>query len=798
MNRIGQARAFHLWADNRGNVVGSQPLCPLETPNDPVIPKIRWNPSRNGNRYIRFDEFYRILPRRTLAVLHGSSPHQYANNGELFAKPVCPDFQGTSWAQQSQPASWLSEAKRVSLFAARYAASPTGGFPAGFGNIAGGYVESPDNSGLGLSAVRHIEIFNEMDARWNDGNVPPSVTGIVLENDPNAETKYYHIPKQYAALLSAAYDGHQNNAAFEIKNGNNEVIGHWGIKNLSAGTEVVLAGTADMRYDYLYLLKKWWDENRGTGDYPFDVVNYHFYSTSGQPAIGSGTHWNQIYHGRDIFGGGTGIYPESQNVSLRARIEKLLEDRTKPSEDVHPNGGLPTSGPLFPDKPTWITEFDYDTEGPGNVQIVPFGSFDAQTIQGQWLTRYIMEASAAKGGGLAVDKVFMYELNDDHSVAFQYHHSGLVDNDGLPKKSWYHLMTLKSVLDWTAFTERNGAKNIAFLFNGQVMPADDPRMYLYGDPEEPNYAIWVPHGEDLRYDGAILLRRGNGGFANKPEVQAIEVVDYDEDGKRTYIDPSLIEPYTSSSDGDYWKINGIRTGDTHVTLTETPLYLRVNQTRIGSDNVVQPVKNLNATCLGCRDVKLTWEKQQPFYAYYNVYAEKIQCPPSTTAAVFDPGKCVLVGDRVSGVFTEATVTGLDPAACYRFWVVPYRANGNALGAHGILPLSTYSPTDMSVPQVGFHYFDFEVDDCAPCISAFSPSQITINHDPGFNPWELSEFYKMIIPGSGANICGELNGAPSDDFNDPNFVYGVNPGDGKKVVFTIDLQGPKYADAIYFY
>ena len=87
-------------------------------------------------------------------------------------------------------------------------------------------VESADNSGLGLRAVRYIEIFNEMDARWNDGNVSPSVTGIAMENDPNAVTNYYHIPKQYAALLSAAYDGHQSSTAFEIKNGNNEVIGH--------------------------------------------------------------------------------------------------------------------------------------------------------------------------------------------------------------------------------------------------------------------------------------------------------------------------------------------------------------------------------------------------------------------------------------------------------------------------------------------------------------------------------------------------------------------------------------------
>lgn len=785
MARFGQAQAFHIWSEDQGNVVQSQTLCPLETSNDPSIPKIRWNPSRNTNRYIRFDEFYRILPRKTLAVLHGSSPHMYANSGELFAKPLCPDYQ-QALDLQDDPEAWLSHAKRASLFAARYAAPPAGGFHAGFATIAGSYIESPDHAGLGLRLVGHIEISNETDAAWADG-LNTAVLGYDLDLDPGSPTKYYFRPREYGALLSAAYDGDENSPDFEIKNSQNEVVGHWGIKNLSSGATMVLAGTADMRYDYLYLLKKYWDETRGQGNYPFDVVNYHFYSTTLHPSIDGGQYWNEIYHGRNFFGGGNGVYPESSNINLRGRIEKLLSDRIKPANGVSP--ALAETGTLFPDKPSWITEFGYDTEGPGGIKIIPFSDYDAQTIQGQWITRYFMEASAAREGN-SVQKVFMYELNDDPSVGGQFHHSGLLAKEGTPKKSWYHLMTLKSVLDWSAFTKRNKDLEIAFLDNGIIKPVDDPRMYHYGGEKKPTYAIWVPHGADVRYDGAILLKTENFG-SGKPQLQAIEVVEYDEDGKRTEIHPDLIEPYTSADGKLYWKVNGIRQGDTHISLTETPLYLRVNQNRMASDRIVPPVKDLAATCGGCSDVKLTWLKQGN-YSYYNIYLQKLNCA-DPGPAVFDPINLTLVGERVSGYFAEALVSDLQENACYRFWVVPFMNNWNGVvGNAGVSPLFTYSPTDMSIPVLNKHYVDYTVGNCTPCVQPFMQNQISLDYDPGLSPgYELPEFYKMLIPEAGADLCNEFEFTPTN--------YGVNLGSGKnKVVFTLDLQGAKYADAIYFY
>lgn len=820
MNRVGFTRNFHLWADDQSNFNGNgTPDCPLPIPANSGIPKLRWNPSYTTNRYTRYDDFYALNPQRTVAVLQGNAPVMYANSGELFAKPICPEFNSDAPNAadiHADPNNWKALAIRASLFAARFGASSTAGFPTGFDQIAAQYIAAPDHTGLARGTVKYIEVFNETDAAWvNNGvdNIDLSITGAAMENNPTHYTKYYFRPDQYAAMLSAAYDGNIDNDTYDILNANNQKVGRWGIHNLSPNTKVVLAGTADMRYDYLHFMRTKWDEIRGEGNYPFDIVNYHFYSTTAHPAIDNNstgnpeTTWNAFYRGRTFFAdSGQGAFPESDNIKLRERINKLLSDRNK--NDLY--SGYSN---LFPNKPTWITEFGYDSKGASAIRVEPFCGFDAQTVQGQWITRYIMEASAAKSaeGGLVVDKVFMYELNDDPDVGDGlFGNSGLLKKDGAPKKSWYHLRTLKSVLDATRFTKTNSDYGVAFLKDMTIMPVDDPRLYTYQfsatNISRPTIAAWVPKGKNddctkIQYQGSILLSKSTFG-TTKPTIQAIEVVENDEDGRRTKIDPSLISdisltPPTGGSAIQYWRINGIRPGDTKVTLTETPLYLRINQPLSESDRVPQPVENLAATCLGCNVAQLTWTiPTSGGYNYYSIYYQTIMAGGPVPA--FDPQVATLVTDRLPGATTNAIIPDLDINATYVFWVVPYVQTRNG----GASSFFTYSPVDMSAPIAGRHFVMASGLTCSSCAIPFDESQITITQNPWIDPnnpptdppFSQTAFLNALFPADPATICSDLINGPTL----PPAAFGISVSDGKTLQFIVDFDGPKFIDALYMY
>lgn len=1039
--RIGFGRAFHLWAEDQGDPTGGgQPNCPFDDPNDP---RIRWNPSRNQNRYIRYDDFYKINPNRTVAVLHGNAPQMYGNSGnpglmlgeirateanamleipfqltfravgeihlncfvntqigttataadfvqptsstvtipagqtsvnfpiqllddnvadglkvihfqvspvganepvlfskmdffvlivddespnqpptayikasfgkegtgiypqvcltsaipqnvtvgfsttdgtamnsvpcdnfqnlgdfrfcttlpehqvtilagqecatetivtyddtqqepveffnlnitgtqpnlptvgqgapwiganapELFGKPICPANFGDA-NTQALPGSWLPVAMRASLFAARYGPAPN----VWFENIMGQFVEQPDNHHLGLGLVRQMEVFNEPDAAWHGGDnpLPLNVTGADMETDPDHPTRYYYRPDQYAALMSAVWDGNQNDPDFEIRDQNGIGTGRfWGIRNMSPNTTVVLAGTADLRYDWLHYMRTWWDAHRGTGNYPFDVVNYHFYTTRHHP-IDNKTNGNflEFYRGRRFFDGGTndGIFPESQNIQLRNRIGRLLADRADPNPFGADPGDEP--GPLFPNSPTWITEFGYDSGGDAaqsGVDIVPFGSFDQQTIQGQWLSRYIMEASAARFGARGIDRVFIYELNDDPALGNgQFGHTGILGTDGVQKKAWYHILTMKSVLDYTAFDRTNALNGYRFLnsSSGLIQDVDYPRMYTYGT-STPNLAIWIPNGIDNQISGSILIPKA-ADETKFPTIQAIEVVEFDEDGRRTKIDPSLIEAVTINTN-EYWQINAIRPSDGHITLTETPLYLRVNQPNSESDPIVNPVDNLHSSCLGCKTVKLQWDlplvqvqvtsNQTLPYSFYKIYIEEVICGQSPTE--FNPMRAHLLIDKLPGGRKEAVVDIPDATKCYIFWVIPFGKGKNG-GLNG--NYYTYAPTDMQ-PQFLMEHHQYAIvpagSNCPACFQHILPNNIHITQSqPPLSSFGVQDLYDAIIPPTTGDLCQELANKPLAYSQTDG--SGINVGMGQVLQFSVNLYGTKFIDAI---
>jgi hypothetical protein len=731
--------------------------------------KLKWNPSRNNIRSLYYDQYYGAAPQKIMPVLHGSAPMMYGNSAELFAKPLCQTKRNVDDAKT--PASYIEYTKWTSLFAARYGGAPVGGFGA-LTNEINKYVAAPDNTGLGKGFVKHIEIFNETDRAWSDP-MTANVTGDALNTDPLQFTKYYFRPIEYAAMLSAVYDGNKStDPNFDIKDASGNKVGHWGITNFSKGTKVVMAGTADIRNDYLRLLKENWDATRGTGDYPFDIVNLHFYSTSSHPKLDD-TNWNYFWNGRNYFdANGSGVFPEADNITIRNRIIKA---------------GI-SSRSLF-NKPLWITEFGYATkfgQGASGVDFTPPAGVSTETVQGQWLSRYIMEVASTK----EVDKLFIYELQDypKTDLPNQFDFTGIRRQNGAPKTSWYHLMTMLNIIGYSkykSFQLLDGTEN--------AIEPGSPRVYKYVDNGDNNlirretFVVWKPTGDGGNGSGELKIRKKiflNGNQENiKPVVELIRVLEYEEDGKRTILDESNVH-----DSGDFWIIGE---GNEHtLKYNETPMYVRLNPIFPTRETTVLPVLegSLTVDCHSCTSAKVSWQPSQ-IYTYYRVYYAK-KSEYGMSPSIFDPSKATLYADKVIGVATSVVVSGLIANELYHFWVIPYlRTYPDVIGADFTGDL-----------EEGAHYFTYEVKKCdftTNCSLPLTGNNIT---DVTTNASTPQSFVKTNLQAmfnqqaTSSDICNELTTLPTYNTNQsletyPNF---------NRVSFIVDLDGLFTINSIQLY
>lgn len=190
-------------------------------------------------------------------------------------------------------------------------------------------------SGLGL--LRYIEVWNEPNKFWKV-NRPANMT-----------------PQEYAAMLSACYDGHEGRLG-----------AGYGIKTADNTMNVVMGGLAGLNSDYLLQMGKWFAENRTDKKFAADVINAHHYC-------------NEDPYGVNI----RGASPEADNLRLRIADFKHVCDMVA--------YGLPI----------WLSEFGYDTDA-GSPQYVP------EKEQGKLLVRSFHEGAAA---GLAA--MFIYNSNDE-------------------------------------------------------------------------------------------------------------------------------------------------------------------------------------------------------------------------------------------------------------------------------------------------------------------------------------------------------------------------------------------------
>ncbi|GAB2685335.1 hypothetical protein GCM10027037_03540 [Mucilaginibacter koreensis] len=271
----------------------------------------------------------------------------------------------------ADPKSYIEQARLAYQFAARYgynagvdsttvSTAPIAQYPGGPVNVT--------KRSLGL--VRYIECDNERDKWWKG-------------------RKAYQTAWEYAANLSAFYDGHKNTMGPGV-----------GVKNADPNMKVVMGGLAYANTDYIKGMVDWCRKNRGYNsdgsvNLCWDVINYHFYSNNG-----------------GLSQGGTptrGTAPE-MTISGTANVAQEFINV------AHQYAG---------DMPVWVTELGNDVNQGSPLKAIAIGKKTVLQTQADWQLRAAL-LYARQG----VERIFFYEMYDDNPTnPIQFGSSGLINTN---------------------------------------------------------------------------------------------------------------------------------------------------------------------------------------------------------------------------------------------------------------------------------------------------------------------------------------------------------------------------------
>ncbi len=269
----------------------------------------------------------------------------------------------------SQPASYVEQARLGFQYAARYgrnkginpALLSVDQHPRWTG-------DTPNSVKIGLGLIHYIECDNERDKWWKG-------------------RKGYQTGREYAANLSAFYDGHKGSMGVGV-----------GVKNADPSMQVVMAGLAGAvgGADYIRGMIDWCKEYRGYKadggvNLCWDVLNVHLYC-SDDPGLSQGVSSTR------------GAAPEVTNAA------KTLSGYV---QLAHEQAG---------DMPVWLTESGYDVAQTSPLKAIPIGGKSALETQADWVLR--MGLLCARTG---VDRLFFYQLYDDNTGGGIFGSSGLLN-----------------------------------------------------------------------------------------------------------------------------------------------------------------------------------------------------------------------------------------------------------------------------------------------------------------------------------------------------------------------------------
>ncbi|MBO0950262.1 hypothetical protein [Fibrella forsythiae] len=274
-------------------------------------------------------------------------------------------------ADLSKPASYIEQARVAFQYMARYGYNKRID-PALVSVTAQHNSWAPANQKkIGMGLIRYIECENERDKTWKG-------------------RQGYQTAREYAANLSAFYDGHKNTLGPAT-----------GVKNADPTVTVVIGGLAAHTTDYVRAMVDWCREFRGYHpdgrvNLCWDVINQHLYANDvGTSQLGSGKAASR------------GAAPELAGVGEQAVAFVRL------------------SHELCNDMPVWITEAGYDTNPGSPFHAIAIGSKSVEQTQADWTLRTAL-LYLRKG----IDRVFFYQMYDENPAdPTQFSSMGLINGN---------------------------------------------------------------------------------------------------------------------------------------------------------------------------------------------------------------------------------------------------------------------------------------------------------------------------------------------------------------------------------
>ncbi|MGI4020594.1 MAG: hypothetical protein ACRYFA_03745 [Janthinobacterium lividum] len=318
----------------------------------------------------------------------------------LACLKTCPDWLVNTYPQNERdaenvpapygsdlenPASYILQAKAAFQFTARYGSNTKIDTSLVKVNQKPRWPNDQNNlKKTGLDLVKYIECDNERDKTWKG-------------------KKAYQTPQQYAANLSAFYDGHKGKLGKNV-----------GVKTADPNMQVVMGGLASPDVNYVQEMINWCKRNRGykadgSVDLCFDVINYHFYANNDA--------------GRLAIKQKRGIAPELSEAGTKAdEFVKLAHQYNKNMQ-------------------VWVTETGYDINSASPQSAMVIGDKTVEATQADWILRTSLLYARHQ-----ISKVFFYMLDDVNKQSpVQYSSSGLAQ--GLvPRQSAYYLLQTKNLM----------------------------------------------------------------------------------------------------------------------------------------------------------------------------------------------------------------------------------------------------------------------------------------------------------------------------------------------------------------
>lgn len=304
---------------------------------------------------------------------------------------------------QLEPMSYIEQARAGFQFAARYGNNQ---------NVDTRLLTlDPSNqvkTGMGL--IKYIECDNERDKWWKGRYA-------------------YQTAREYAANLSAFYDGHKGQLGPGA-----------GVKNADTSMKVVIAGMANPNTDYVRGMIDWCKEFRGmkpdgTVDLPWDIINYHYYSNDASDITGK----------RQT----KGVAPEL------SRAEAIAGEFI---QMAHQYAG---------DMPVWVTEAGYDINLSSPQRAISLNGRPTQETQADWILRTSLTYARA-----GIQKLFFYELKDDNEGnGVKFATSGLVNEDRSNRPAANYLRQVSRMFGKYSYVATISRDPIVdkYEYNGQYM-----------------------------------------------------------------------------------------------------------------------------------------------------------------------------------------------------------------------------------------------------------------------------------------------------------------------------------------